>query len=163
MSNKANNDKSSIKHDIENFLDIFEPAFANLPKAMQMHGAAVRLEQAAYELMANLSIALRLGSDEFDRPRKLHYIEMMIGNYGVMDSCFKRVCQQKVNTQKRSGAESVGEMHLFADKTLLNLARCMERVEVGISKWRNYLKSHSVKPAGRSAEMQETPQQNVLK
>lgn len=64
MSNKAKNDKGSILVDIENLLDAFEPAFMRMPKIRRIHGAAVRMEDAAYDIIHYFTIAYVLVTEK---------------------------------------------------------------------------------------------------
>ena len=93
MGNRAKNDKGSILIDVENLLDVFEPAFMRMPKIRRIHGAAVRMEDAAYDLIHYFTIAYEMGND--DPIRKKHYVGQMLGAYGRMQSCFKRLIKLK--------------------------------------------------------------------
>lgn len=139
MSNKARNNKGSILIDVENLLDVFEPCFMRMPKIRRIHGAAVRMEDAAYDLLHYYHIAYEMGPDEAREKRNC--IEQMIGAYGRMQSCFKRLMKVDIDTQKRSNPENKGEMSLFSDTAKLAIAMSMERIEEGIKKWRNATRS----------------------
>ena len=84
MGNKTRNDKGSILVDIENLLDIFEPAFMRMPKIRRIHGAAVRMEDAAYDIINYFSIAYELSNREDEIVEKKHYVTLMLGAYGRM-------------------------------------------------------------------------------
>ena len=150
MSNKARNDKGSILIDVENLLDVFEPCFMRMPKIRRIHGAAVRMEDAAYDLINYYHIAYEMtGPDEVCEKR--HYITQMIGAYGRMQSCFKRLMKVDIDTQKRSTPENKGEMSLFSDTAKLAIAQSMERIEEGVRKWRSSVKLSRIVSTGRSA------------
>lgn len=149
MSNKARNDKGSILIDVENLLDVFEPCFMRMPKIRRIHGSAVRMEDAAYDLIHYYHIAYEMGPDEAREKR--HYITQMIGAYGRMQSCFKRLMKVDIDTQKRSNPENKGEMNLFSDTAKLAMAQSMERIEEGIRKWRSSVKLSRIMSAERSA------------
>lgn len=150
MSNRARNDKGSILVDVEELLDVFEPAFMRMPKIRRIHGAAVRMENACYDLIFYYTIAFEL-DNKGEAVEKIRYIERMLGAYGIVQSCFKRLMKVDIDTQKRSQAESKGEMHLFSDSAKLAIARSMERIEEGIVKWRKSIKASRIISDGRSA------------
>ena len=150
MGNKARNDKGSILVDIENLLDVFEPCFMRMPKIRRIHGAAVRMEDAAYDTIHYFSIAYEMGGDE--AAEKRHYINQMLGAYGRMQSCFKRLMKVDIDTQRVSSLGTKGEMSLFSDSAKLAIARSMERIEEGIVKWRNSVKKSRIMSDERSAQ-----------
>ena len=153
MGNKARCDKGSILIDVENLLDVFEPCFMRMPKIRRIHGAAVRMEEAAYDLLHYYHIAYEMGADEAREKR--YYIEQMIGAFGRMQSCFKRLMKVDIDTQKRSNPENKGEMSLFSDSAKLAIAKSMERIEEGIRKWRSSVKLSHIMSTERS-DSQET-------
>ncbi len=159
MGNKARNDKGSILVDVERLLDAFEPAFMNMPKIRRIHGAAVRLEEAAYDIIDYFSIAYELGSTREEIEEKLQYVAKMIGAFGRMQSCFKRLMKIKIDTQKKTNKEAEGErkeeMYLFSDSTKLEMARCMESMEKGIKKWRSALRNSRIMIKEWSGGIQE--------
>lgn len=134
MSNKARNDKGSILVDVEALLDVFEPAFMLMPKVRRLHGAAVRMEDAAYDIIDFFTVAYEMGPDEAKEKKRI--VNRMLGAYGRMQSCFKRLVKIDINTQKVSSDESKGKMGMFSDHTKLEIAKCMEKIEEGIVKWR---------------------------
>lgn len=142
MSNKAKNDKGSILVDIENLLDIFEPAFMRMPKIRRLHGAAVRMEDAAYDIIHYYTIAYEMGPNEAKEKR--YYVSQMLGAYGRMQSCFKRLMKIRIDTQKQSSEECKLQPYLFTDHVKLSIAICMERIEEGIIKWRKSIKTSNI-------------------
>lgn len=153
MGNRAKNDKGSILVDIEKLLDVFEPAFMRMPKIRRIHGSAVRMEDAAYDIIHYFTIAYEMGQDEAAEKRK--YVAQMLGAYGRMQSCFKRLMKIDIDTMKKSDEDSKGEMCLFSDSTKLAIAQCMERIEEGIIKWRKSIKVSRIMPMERSDNNQE--------
>lgn len=139
MSNKARNDKGSILVDVERLLDIYEPVFMRMPKIRRIHGAAVRMEEAAYDIIRNFSIAYEMAADEAEEKKR--YVSHMIGDFGIMQSCFKRLMKVDLDTMKSSNPNAKGELGLFSDKVKLAIAMCMESIEKGIIKWRSSIKS----------------------
>lgn len=139
MSNKAINDKGSILIDTERLLDYFEPAFMRMPKIRRIHGAAVRMEDAAYDIIHYFTVAYEMEADEAQEKKRL--VSHMLGAYGRMQSCFKRLMKVDIDTQKSSKEECKGEMCLFSDFTKLAIAQCMEKIEEGIIKWRKSIKT----------------------
>jgi len=153
MGNKAKNDKGSILVDIEALLDVFEPAFMRMPKIRRIHGAAVRMENAAYDIIHYFSIAYEMSNSEADEKR--YYVTRMLGAYGVMQSCFKRLMKVELDTMKSSNEESKGKMHLFSDTTKLAIARSMDRIEDGIVKWRKSIRNNGIISKNGQFEKQE--------
>ena len=125
--------------DTEALLDVFEPAFMTMPKIRRIHGAAVRMEEAAYDIIKHYYIAYNL-DDEDELKEKEHYIREMIGSFGILQSSFKRLMKVKIDTQKKSDPEAVQQMGMFTDKVKLDLAKSMERIEEGMLKWKNSIK-----------------------
>ncbi len=142
MSNKARNDKGSILVDVENMLDIFEPAFMRMPKIRRIHGAAVRMEDAAYDIIHYFTIAYEMGPSEAKEKR--YYVSQMLGAFGRMQSCFKRLMKIRLDSQKKSDGDSKHEMYVFSDSVKLSIAMCMERIEEGIIKWRKSIKTSGI-------------------
>ena len=151
MSNKAKNDKGSILVDVENLLDAFEPAFMRMPKIRRIHGAAVRMENAAYDIIHYFTIAYELGPHE-GREKKF-YIAQMLGAYGRLQSAFKRLMKVDIDTMKKSDGCCKGQLCLFSDKTKLAIAQNMEKIEEGIVKWRKSVKVLDIMSVERSAQM----------
>ena len=151
MSNKARNDKGSILVDVENLLDVFEPAFMRMPKIRRIHGAAVRMENAAYDIIHNFTIAYEMTVDE--AAEKRFYVCQMLGAYGRLQSAFKRLMKVDIDTMKSSSPECKNKMCLFSDSTKLAIARSMEKIEEGIVKWKRSIKSSHIMPSGRSVEI----------
>jgi len=149
MSNKAKNDKGSILVDVEAMLDVFEPCFLRMPKIRRLHGAAVRMEDAAYDIIHYFSIAYEMGNDEAKEKR--HYISQMLGAYGRMQSCFKRLMKVDIQTQKISNPDAKGQLYLFSDSAKLAIAKHMEKIEEGIIKWRSSVKTSRIMSDERSA------------
>lgn len=148
MSNQANNDKSSILVDVENLLDVYEPAFLRMPKTRRIHGAAVRMEEAAYDLIDFFSTAYDLPNGD----EKRYWVLRMVGAYGRMQSAFKRLMKVKVDTQvsTTTGESDASRMNLLSDSVKLEIAMYMERIEKGIIKWKNSIKgSASYSPYGQ--------------
>ncbi len=142
MGNKANNDKSSILIDIENLLDAFEPAYMRMPKVTRIESAAPKMKDAAYDIIRYYQMAYF--SDDTNEKRS--YINQMIGAYGILQSCFKRLMKMDMNTMKKSDGENIGKMSLFSDGVKLSIAINMERLEKGMLKWRNSTKSSHIIP-----------------
>lgn len=156
MGNRATHDKGSILVDVENLLDVFEPAFMRMPKIRRIHGAAVRMEEAAYDIIRYFHIAYQMSGNESIEKR--YYISQMLGAYGVLQSCFKRLMKVDMDTMKKSDKDSVGQMHLFSDSAKLQIAQYMERIQEGIVKWRNSTKTSNIISGERSVFGQEVHQ-----
>jgi len=153
MSNRAKNGKGSILVDIERLLDIFEPAFMRMPKIRRIHGAAVRMEDAAYDIIHYFTIAYEMGPDEAAEKRK--YVAQLLGAYGRLQSCFKRLMKVDIDTMRKSDAACHDGMCLFSDGAKLAIAQCMERIEEGIIKWRKSIKVSRIMSMERSDLNQE--------
>lgn len=97
MSNKARNDKGSILVDVENLLDVFEPAFMRMPKIRRIHGAAVRMEDAAYDIIHYFTIAYEMTADEAqekkryvkERLNRKYFLNIKIKRRNKNDKCRK--------------------------------------------------------------------------
>ncbi len=152
MSNRAKNDKASIIVDAKNILLIFDPAFARMPKIRRHHGAAVRFEQAVYDLIDNFYQAYVLSNRPQEIDDKIRYTAAMIGAFGRMQTAFDLLMRTRMDNQKTSNANAVGEMYLLSDHVKLEIARSMEKMEEGISRWRTSLKSFRIMSDERSAQ-----------
>ena len=139
MSNKAANDKSSIIIDVENCLDVFEPAFMRMPKIRRIHGAAVRMEDALYDIIDNFYIAYTLGKEDIDEKKR--YIRKMIGAFGRVSSTFKRLMRMKLGQcRSNTTGDFCRDMSLFSNSVSYEIARHLEKIEEGIRKWSNSVK-----------------------
>ena len=85
-----------------------------------------------------------MGPDEA-KEKKVE-ISRMLGAYGRMQSCFKRLMKIDIDTQKCSSEECKGVPGFFSDKTKLKIAKSMERLEEGIIKWRKSIRTPSIMP-----------------
>lgn len=151
-SSRAKKDKGSILVDLEQLLDVFEPAFMRMPKIRRIHGAAVRMEEAAYDMIDYFHIAYEFNNKEDEIFIKRKYIIKMLGAYGRMQSCFKRLMKIDMDTMKSTtcGEKDKKSMCLFSDSAKLAIAKSMEKIEEGIIKWRNSLKVSRVISAEQS-------------
>lgn len=119
MSAKAKKDKDSILADAKNFLHVLLPAIQRMPKIERHEGAAQEMKIAAFGIVSNFTTA-------YNCPEvREHYIHKMFGNYGHLLAAFEIAIQQG----------------LFTDSAKYRLAVHLERIEGGISKWHNALKS----------------------
>lgn len=119
MGAKARKDKDSILADAKNFITILLPAIQRMPKIERHDGAAQEMKKAAFGIVSNFTTA-------YNCPEvRLEYIHRMFGNYGCLLAAFEILIQQGLLTN----AEKV------------RLALCLERIEAGITKWYNALKS----------------------
>lgn len=150
MSNKAKNDRDSILIDTIELLKVYEPAFARLPKIRRIHGSAVEMKNAAWNIIRNFHIAKRCGNDELEI--KKHHLNKMIGEYGVMQTAFIMLMSVTIDTQKSSSEDCIGQMYLFSDSVKLAIARNMEKIEEGIMKWKNSIKSNNIMSGARSVQ-----------
>lgn len=154
MSNKAANSKESILADVKELLKILDTAIKRMPKMYRQHGAAIRMEQAGYDIIHHFTVAYNC------KEVRLYEIQQMFGAYGRMIAAFEILMYVKLDTQKSSDPQNVGQIGLFSDSCKLALARRMERIEEGISKWHNAIKvSTSRLDAGQ--QQQEGVQQYV--
>ena len=67
---------------VEKMLDIFEPAFMQMSKIRRIHGAAIRMEDAAYDIIHYFTIAYEMGPSEAKEKR--YYVSQMLGPFGRM-------------------------------------------------------------------------------
>ena len=130
MSVKASKDKDSILADVKELLKILIPAIQTMPKIERHDGAAQDMKRAAFDMIHHFTIAYNCPD-----VRELN-IQQMFGDYGRLIACFEILLTQKANTQPMGGG--VG---LFTNRTKLDIARKLERIEAGIVKWHNALRS----------------------
>jgi hypothetical protein len=139
MSNKAKNSKESILCDAKELMKLYDRVTWHLPKARREHGAVRRFEDAGYSIIHYCTIAMELKSEN-EQQRKREYVEYLIGSFGEMLAAFDILMDMKDMTQKKSDADSKGEMYLFSDSAKLAIARLLERIETGAKKWRNSIR-----------------------
>lgn len=120
-TNKAKNDKDSILADTKNLLGILYPAMQRMPKIERIEGAPVEMRRAAINIIHNFCIA-----KEYQEVRH-EYIRHMLGEFGVLLSVFEICINQG----------------LFTDSDKLKIAIQLERIEEGVKKWRNALRSQN--------------------
>ena len=120
-SNKAKNDKDSILADAKNLLAILYPAIQRMPKIERIEGAPTEMKRATLGIIRHFSIA-----KECHEERALE-IRKMIGEFGVLLSAFELCIVQG----------------LLTDKDQLKIAMQLDRLEEGVMKWRNAVRSHS--------------------
>ena len=144
MSNKARNSKESILTDTKELLKILDTAIKRMPKMYRQHGAAIRMEQAGYDIIHHFTIAYNCKEVRIDE------IRMMFGAYGRLIAAFEILMAVRLDTQKSSNHENSGKMGLFTDTCKLAIARQIERIEEGVVKWHNAIKvSASRLPVGQ--------------
>jgi len=130
MSVKANKDKDSILADAKELLKILIPAIQTMPKIERIDGAAIDMKRAAFDMIHHFTIA-------YNCPEvRAENIHQMFGDYGRLIACFEILLTQRANTMQTNPGAG-----LFTNKTKLNLARKIERIEAGIVKWRNSLRT----------------------
>lgn len=135
MSNSARRCKESILADTEELIKVLDPAILTMPKIRRLHGAAIRMETAAYDLIDCFHVA-------YNCPEaRLEYIQKMFGTYGRMQTAFSILLQQKQDCQKSSNKENVGSMGLFTLRASHAIARQMERIKEGIKKYHSATKN----------------------
>lgn len=139
MGNKANNSKESILCDAKELMKLYDRVTWHLPKARREHSAVRRFEDAGYAIIHDCTIAMEL-KGEHEQQRKREYVEHLIGSFGEMLAAFDILMDMKDMTQKKSDADSKGEMYLFSDSAKLAIARLLERIETGAKKWRNSIR-----------------------
>lgn len=154
MSNKARNSKESILTDTKELLKILDTAIKRMPKMYRQHGAAIRMEQAGYDIIHHFTIAHNC------KEVRIGEIRQMFGAYGRLIAAFEILMAVKLDTQKSSDQENKGQMSLFTDTCKLAIARQIERIEEGVVKWNNATKvSASRPPVGQQDP--EDERQNV--
>ena len=117
--NKAKRDKASILADTKQLLQVLLPAVQRTPKIERIEGAPVEMKKAAFELIADFHIAHTCPECREE------YIRRMIGRYGILQAAF----------------EIAILAGLFTDRERLDIAMAMERIEEGVARWRNALRS----------------------
>lgn len=117
--------------DTKSLLKTLDTAIKRMPKIYRCHGAAIRMEDAAYDLINHFTQAINC------KEVRTVEIQKMFGAYGRLIAAFEILMEVKLDTQKSNHPDNIGEMGLFSDKCKLMLARDMERIEEGIRKWYN--------------------------
>ena len=141
MGNKANRSKDSILADTKELLKLYDKSTWHLTNARRQHGAVKRFEDSGYEIIHCFTVAKAItGEGDDDKKRRREYVERLIGSFGEMLAAFEILMDMKVMTQKKSDADSKGEMYLFSDSAKLAIARLLERIETGAKKWRNSIR-----------------------
>ena len=136
MGNKAVNSKESILCDTKELMKLYDRLTWHLPKARREHSAVRRFEEAGYRIIHYCTIAMEMKNDG-DMQEKRKYINGILGSFGEMLASFEILMDMKVMTQKASDDDSRHEMYLFSDSGKLAIARLLERIELGVKKWRN--------------------------
>ncbi len=117
--NKATRDKDSILANVKNMLRVLIPAVQAMPKIERMEGAPHEMKLACCNIIRYFSIAK-------EAPEvRLENIHKMIGEFGVLLANFELCIVSGLMTEKVS----------------LSIAEQMERIEEGIKKWRNAVRS----------------------
>ena len=117
--NKAHNDKDSILADTKNLLFILYPAIQRMPKIERIEGAPVEMKKAAQNIIRNFSVAKECQEVRQERIRE------MIGEFGILLANFELCIAQG----------------LMTDSDKLRVAIQLERIEEGVRKWRNAVRS----------------------
>ena len=117
--NKAKNDKSSILVDAKMLLRIYNPIFQRMPKIERIDGLGADMRRAILDIIGHFSIAY-----ECEEVRQQE-IRQMIGCYGKAMAVF----------------DLLRDLGVVPDTELYLMAERMERIECGIKKWRNSLRS----------------------
>lgn len=117
--NKAHNDKDSILADTKNLLFILYPAIQRMPKIERIEGAPVEMKKAAQNIIRNFSVAKECQEVRQERIRE------MIGEFGILLANFELCIVQG----------------LMTDSDKLRVAMQLERIEEGVRKWRNAVRS----------------------
>ena len=120
-SNKAKNDKDSILADAKNLLFILYPAIQRMPKIERIEGAPVEMKRAVLGIIRHFSIA-----KEYPEQRDAE-IRQMLGEFGILLATFELCIAQG----------------LLTEKDQLKIAVQLERIEEGVRKWRNAVRSHT--------------------
>ena len=136
MGNKAVYSKESILCDTKELLKLYDRLTWHLPKARREHSAVKRFEEAGYRIIRYCTIAMEMKNDG-DLQEKRRYIDGILGSFGEMLASFEILMDMRVMTQKMSDVDSRHEMYLFSDSGKLAIARLLERIELGVKKWRN--------------------------
>ena len=125
-SGKAKRDKGSILADTKNLLFILHPAIQQMPKIERMEGAPQEMKMACYNIIRHFSIAME------SQETRMRHIESMIGEFGVLLATFDLCIQYG----------------LLTSSTQLRIAIQLERIEEGVTKWKNA--THSNKGQARA-------------
>ena len=132
-TNKARNDKDSILADAKNLLWILYPSMQRMPKIERIEGAPAEMKRAVVGIIRHFCIA-----KECQEVRQ-EYIREMLGEFGILVSLFEICIKQG----------------LFTDSDKLRIAIQLERIEEGVKKWKNALRSQNRQAQSKVGQSQE--------
>ena len=129
-SNKAKNDKDSILADAKNLLSILYPAIQRMPKIERIEGAPIEMKRATLNIIHRFSIAKECPEHRDSE------IRQMFGEFGILLAAFELCIIQG----------------LLTEKDQLKIAIQLERIEEGVRKWRNAVRSHTKRQVQQEVE-----------
>jgi hypothetical protein len=119
MSARVRKDKAGILADAKNLIWVLLPAIQRMPKIERIEGAPHEMKTAAFSIVANFTTAWNCPECRDE------YIRRMFGDYGRLLAAFDIAIRQG----------------LMTDSVKLGIAEYLERIEEGITKWHNALRS----------------------
>lgn len=134
--NKAKNAKESILVDAKALINIMQPAWRNMKRMERIDGVGGVFRKAVLQIIYHFSIARACPEARDENIRK------MIGCYGLATAMFDLL----------RTTNSVTDVQLYL------MSERLQRIEEGVIKWRNSLKSSPTPPgaaAGRTMSKEE--------
>ena len=113
------NHRDSILADTKNLLYMLNPAIQRMPKLERIEGAPVEMKRAAHAIIRHFTVA------KVCEEVRSEHIRAMIGEFGVLIANFELMLIRG----------------LLTEKAQLVMATQIERIEEGIMKWRNAVRS----------------------
>jgi len=124
--NRAAHSKESILAHTKNLLKALLPAIQRMPKIERIEGAPQEMKRAAFDIIGHFTTAWYCPEARNENIRRI------FADYGKMMAAFEIIIQQG----------------LITDSAKLAIAIEIERIEEGVVRWRNSLRSASASGAG---------------
>ncbi len=112
-------DKDSILVDVKQLIKLYHPVYQRMPKIERIDGCAREFKVACYDMVRHFCVA-------YNCPEaKVQNIQLMAADFGVMMASFDLLRDLGVATNR--------DLYLMAER--------LTRIEDGMARWRNYVKS----------------------
>lgn len=117
--NQTKRDKDSILVDVKQLIKLYHPVYQRMPKIERIDGCAREFKAACYDMVRHFCVA-------YNCPEaKVQNIQLMAADFGVMMASFDLLRDLGVATNR--------DLYLMAER--------LTRIEDGMARWRNYVKS----------------------
>lgn len=120
--NQTKRDKDSILVDVKQLIKLYHPVYQRMPKIERIDGCAREFKTACYDMVRHFCVA-------YNCPEaKVQNIQLMAADFGVMMASFDLLRDLGVATNH--------DLYLMAER--------LTRIEDGMARWRNYVKSNTL-------------------